>query len=190
MHPIAAKLAERIERRPSIEVDLSAVIRDGSVTGTLRLRALTVAEECDATEAAVAFRKRALSALPEKHATAFLEDATFLEDAKYTERLWRACRLADDVSKPAFPSADWMRQHFTVDEMGRLADRFAKAQALNSGNPDTATNEQRWALVEACGSASSSDWPDVVLSGLPRSLVSDLFVWASAELLKLRQQPA
>lgn len=187
MHPIAARLAARVESRPTLDVDLVGIVRDGSVTGTIKLRALTVAEECDATEAAVAFRKRALSALPEKHAAAFLEDASFLEDAKITERLWRAARDADDPSKPAFPSAEWMRQHFTTDEMARIGDRFVKAQAINAGAPDLLTSEQRWAVVEALAEASTSAWPDVVLASLQRPALADLLVWTSAELAKARK---
>ena len=54
------------------------------------MRALTIAEETAATEAAIAFRRGVLASLPESHAREFLEDASFLEDVKYTERFWRA----------------------------------------------------------------------------------------------------
>lgn len=187
MHPIAARLAARIESRPTLSVDMADIIRDGSVTGTIKLRALTVADECDATEAAVAFRKKALAALPERHAAAFLDDPSFLEDAKTTERLWRACRTDDDVTKPAFPSAEWMRQHLTVDEMSRIGERFVKALGVNSGTPEILTAEQRWSVVDALAAASDSSWPDVVLSGLSRPALADLLVWTSAELHKARQ---
>ena len=190
MHPIAARLAARIEARPTLVVSMVDIIRDGSVDGEIRVRALTVAEDAAATEAAVAYRKKAIQSLPERHAASFLEDPTFLEDAKISERLWRACRDHEDPSKPAFPDAEWMRRHLTVDEMGRIGEAFERVQRMNAKTPDLFTAEQRWQLVDTLADHQHNDWADVALSGLEREALADLLIWTSGELAKVKAELA
>jgi hypothetical protein len=190
MSALAAALEARVQRRPSLTVPLSEVVRDGSVEGTVAMRALTVQEECEATEDAIAFRKRTLASLPEKHAQAFLDDPSFLEDAKHIERLWRACRQSDDLSQPAFKSSDWMRRHFTVDECRRLAEWFGRAERLNSKEPEMFTREQRTSLMEGLAMVAHTSMPDRALDGLPRWVLADLLIDASAQWKAERDRKA
>lgn len=171
-------LEQRIKDRPSIDVPLSAIITADGIDGlTFKVRALSVAEETEATEAALEFRKRTVAAIPETHAKRILEDESVLEDAKYTERIWRACRDSADTEKPAFPDADWMRRHFVGHEMGLLAEWFGRAQVLGSRQASTASEVAMRDLAEVCANTAETPYPDQALAGMPRASIASFCIW-------------
>lgn len=177
---LAELLEARTRSRPCVTVALSDIIAE-PIEGSFVMRALTADEEHEATAAAVTFRKSTLSSLPEAHATAFLNDASFLEDAKWVERLWRSARSADDHDKPAFESAAWVRKNFTPGELSVMVEWYRRAESLMSKTPEVLTLEQRRSLRRGCAMMAKTDFPDRILSGLPRHVLADLFIWASDE---------
>ena len=171
-------LEQRIKDRPCIDVPLSAIITaDGLDDLTFKVRALSVAEETEATEAALEFRKKTVASIPETHAKRILEDESVLEDAKYTERIWRACRDFADTERPAFPSADWMRKHFVGHEMGLLAEWFGRAQLLGSKQASVASEVAMRDLAEVCANSAESPYPDQALASMPRSSIASFCIW-------------
>lgn len=187
-------LVERIiahaESRPVVTVRLGDFAAGGdSDEVAFVMRALVVAEFAEATEAALEARKRALKSLPENHQRSLLEDPTILEDAKSTEIVWRACRDASDHSKPAFPSAEWMRQHLTREQFVILHRMYELAEQRASKVTSALTLNDRETLATTIALAAFGDSADRMLAGMPTSVLVDFTIWACRAWFSLSQEP-
>ena len=180
---IVELLEQAAKSRAHLDVKLSEFLAH-PVDGAIKLRPLFVAEISAAVEAALKQRKGLLASLPETHARQFLDDPTFLEDVKVCEILWHACRDADDVSRHAFPSSQWMREHMTNDELAALNCFYDRACQNDSATKDPLSREDRIALVRAIGAAAHTDVPDALLAKLPSIVVADLLVWLAREAVR------
>lgn len=181
---LVEKLKGRVEARPTIDVAISEIVQE-PLDGSFKIRALTVGEKSDSAEAALLTRKRLMRDLPETHARALVEDGEFLDDVKQVERLWRACRDAEDAREPAFPSADFIRSNFTAAEIVRITQWYDRAERENAKTPDIVTIEQRMSLVNACAMVENTEHADRIVDGLPKWMLARLFVWLSAEHVRL-----
>lgn len=182
-----ASLIERIEaaasQRPSLVVTLKSFLAS-DVEGEIRMRALNMAEESDAAKCAVDFRKAVLSALPDRFVQEFLADPTFLDDARTVEKMWRACRDADDVNDPAFPSAQWMRQQMTAEELTTLYGFYEKAIIAAGKTSEHIDRDQLMFIAYAAAAASTSSETDEQLMGIAKPVLVDMFIRLSGEYSK------
>lgn len=183
-----ASLIDRIEEaanaRPSIVVPLKSFLAS-EVDGEIRIRALNMAEESDANRAAVAFRKGVLADIPAQFVQEFLADPTFLDDARCVEKMWRACRNVDDVSEHAFPSAQWMRQQMTAEELTTLYGFYEKAVIKAGKTAEPIDRDQLMFIAYASAAASSSESTDGQLMGLAKPVLVDMFIRLSCEYSKV-----
>lgn len=164
-------LEKRAAARPTVHVRLVDFLA-GDIEGAIAVRALNVSEDGDATKAAVEYRRGLISQLPERFMREFLEDHSFLEDARSVEKLWRACRSVDDVSQPAFPSAQWMRENFTHDELQTLFG-FYESAVMAAGR--TVEVDRDVVAFMAAGSARGEFDARSVLMTVPRPVLVDAF---------------
>ena len=179
MTNIVSILEERAKRRPVVNVKLKTFINDDAIDGELAMRPLVVHEINDATDAALKVRKALVTSLPEAHARQFIDDPTFLEDIKVSEIVWRSCRNATDHEAHAFPSAQWMRERLTNDELAALNSLYDATCLKMMTSREPMSDEDRFRLVHACAVASWTDAPDMALARVPHHVLSDLFVWLS-----------
>jgi hypothetical protein len=182
-----ATLAERIEAhakaRPANPVLLSDFLAS-DVEGSIRIRSLNVTEESEAAKNAVEFRRSLLTQLPEKFVREFLEDPSFLDDIRTVEKLWRACRNHDDVDQPAFPSAAWMRDNMTRDELATLFGFYSQAVIAANRTKSPLDRDQVLFLAHACAANAETDAGDAIVMRLEKPVLADLFVRLSVEYVK------
>lgn len=107
----------RSERRPSEVFSLMGPL---GIDAQVRIRKLNVGELADASRAAYEFQRATVVSLPAAYVARMLDDPAVIEDARCIEVLWRSFRDADDVSAPAFPSTQWIRENMTLDECRHL----------------------------------------------------------------------
>lgn len=179
MATLQEQLEARTKGRKGIRVPMSDIVE--GIDGEIDVRVLTVAESNDAVGDSVKYRKALLRDIPEKHAEFILQDPEFLRNAAWVEKVWRACRDASDNAKPAFPSADWMRETFTAEEMGLLVESYGKADRAAGRITEPLTADQRESIMLALAMARGSDVPDRALKGLPKFVLIDLLMWVAAE---------
>lgn len=177
---LADRIAEQAKARPCITVELTSFL-SSPIDGAIKMRPLFVAELNASVESALKVRKSLLAALPEQHARQFLDDPSFIEDVKVCEMLWHACRDCDDVSQHAFPSAQWMRENLTNDELAALDFHYQRACANDSPVKEPLDLDHRNAIVRACAETADTNLPDAMLGRLPRVVLCDLFVWLARE---------
>lgn len=187
MSKLSEKLQARLMQRPTLSVNLGAILGDASI-GHIKMWPLSVDDETSATEASFKFRQQLLAGLPPAHAERLLESDEVIRDTFITERVWRACRDAENTEQPAFPSAHWMRQQFTWGEMKQLAALFGRAQEMGRKTPRIDTQEAREQLADAVGTQADTRAPDSLLMALERAEIVDLFVWACVERMKLKER--
>lgn len=172
-------LAERIKAhaaaRPMITVRLADFLAS-EIEGEIKMIALSSAEEADAVKAAVEYRRSLLTQLPEKFIREFLEDPTFLDDARSIEKLFRSARDADDPSKPAFPSAQWLREQLTIEELTCLFGFYEKAIVAASRTPEPIDEDAFVFLIHGSAANFGTDKADLALMRLSKSVLADLFI--------------
>jgi hypothetical protein len=179
---VAQRIAEAAAARRGVVVKASSFAR-GVDGGEIRMRPLFVAEVNAAVEEAFKVRKALLASLPDAHAKRFLDDPSLLDDIKVCEMLWHACRDADDMTRPAFPSAQWMREHLTNDELSALDFFYHKACVADAGGA-ALDLDKRWFLVRACAELADTDEADAALAKMAPAQIADLFVWLSREYVR------
>lgn len=182
-----SSLAERIKAhaaaRPTLDVPLRSFLAS-DIEGSVKMRALNVAEDSDAAKAAVEFRKGVLASLPAQFVQEFLADPTFLDDARCVEKLWRASRDASDVSKPAFPSAQWMREQMTHEELQALYGFYERAIEKSGRTPEPITDDAFTFLYHGCAANADRNVDDVLMP-LTKPVLADLFVRLSVAYVEL-----
>lgn len=140
MNPLLAKKEEPIEPtelwlaltslpRPQRPLPLPRFI-DGSDTpvGEVIVWPLTQEEQMAANAAADKFTKELLKD-PQKKEEANLGYHHTYANEVAIQVLFRACRDPKDTARPAFPSPNLMRKHFTTDEIGVLFHGFCTVQS-------------------------------------------------------------
>lgn len=171
-------LTERIKahaaQRPTLTVDLRSFLAS-EVEGAIKMRALNVAEDSDAAKAAVEFRKGVLSSLPAQFVQEFLSDPTFLDDARCVEKLWRASRDSADTARPAFPSAQWMREQMTHEELQALYGFYERAVERAGRTPEPIGEDEFTFLYHGVAANAERD-VDRILLPFTKPVLADLFV--------------
>lgn len=185
-------IVERIEQhardRKSITVQLKDFLAS-DVEGAIRLRALNVSEESEATREAVEYQRSVLAQLPEKFVREFLDDPTFLADARSVAMLHRAC-IAIDSDEHAFPSAQWMRENMTHEELQILWGWYMKALAMASRTQEPIDLDRVMVLTYAAAANPFNEVTDALLMALEKPVLADAFVRLSVEFAKVVKPPA
>lgn len=177
---ISDKIKARAATRPLREVKFSEFLRADPEFNqqVLAIRSLTVAEEGDAVKAAVVYRKGLIADLPEKFVKVFLDDPGFLEDDVSVEKLWRACRNPANRDEPMFPSAQWLRDNLTRDEMQNLYGLYHQQRERDGGGGLDDPSLDR--LARACADNASNPDTDEMLKLMAKDVLADAFVRVSA----------
>lgn len=191
MSALVDSLKKRAAERECFDVKASEFSR--GIGGSIKVRVLTVGEVSEATAAASRYRDATLSSLSDR-ARELIDNPVFFRDAEMTEVLWRSCRDAEDTSKPAFPSSQWMRDHLTLAEMSALTTIIESVIRSQSPGGDI-TREQADALLGVIAACSSESEAERMVAGLERFAAYNLLIWAAKkssvqadEIEYLRQQ--
>lgn len=107
--------------RPHRIVDFPRNGEDGKPMGQVALRALTQQEQLQSGIAAEKLVRKELAEAKREESIGY---EVSYANAVSVEQLWRSCRCADDLDRPAFPSARDMRMVLTTDEIGALYSAF------------------------------------------------------------------
>jgi hypothetical protein len=110
--------------RPHRVVDFPRKTPDGTPVGQVAMWPLSQEEHCMATAAAEKYVRRLL---PETKKDA-LGYENLYGNAVATEMMFLACRDMRDITRPAFPSAQAIREVLTVDETAVLFEHYLSVQ--------------------------------------------------------------
>jgi hypothetical protein len=136
--------------RPHKIVDFPRKAPDGKPIGQLAIRALTQNEQL---QAGIAAERLVRAELTDAKKDASIGYEISYSNAASVEQLWRACRCADDLERPCFPSPKEMRGHLTTDEIGALYSAFLDVCA------------EVGPIIGAMTSAESEAWIDRLIEG-------------------------
>lgn len=157
--------------RPSQRVPFPRVGPDGRPLGEVVIWVLHQEERSAATLAAERHVRKVLKdAYPQRGEASLGYDALF-EDRASVEILFRACRRAENVNVPAFPSADEIARALSTDEVAVLMRSYLRVQA--ECGPIVADMSQE--MVDA--------WIDVLASGGSKHPLDSLSSGALTTLL-------
>ncbi len=137
--------------RPHEVVDFPRLDESGEPVARLAMWVLTQEEQSNAAaEALRTTRKKLLEqadskALPGEDGEAF---RNVYDNVAACEILHRACRQADDLSRPFFPSSNEMRKHLSVDEVGVLVSCYYEVQSKLGPIVSMMTEDEYHAWVE------------------------------------------
>jgi len=110
--------------RPHRVVDFPRMGPDGEPVGQLAIFVLTQEEQVAANTEAERFSRKLLK--DGKRGDLGYEAIFNNEGA--VQVLYRACRDADNLKKPAFPTPNAIREHLTADEVGTLFEHYLTVQ--------------------------------------------------------------
>lgn len=188
--PSALWLALTALPRPFKVVPFPRALPDGSPVGELAIWPLTQEEQMAANAEADRFTKKLLQDPQQKDQANLGYHHTYSNETAI-QILFRACRQAEDVSRPLFPSPSQMRKHLSTDEVGVLFNNYLTIQsevgpivahmtseemegmilrlaAQGTAFPfDSLSWEQQRALVSSMAFQLVSCWTDMFSAGLP-----------------------
>ncbi len=113
--------------RPSAEVDFPRKDKEGAPIGKLRMWVLTQSEQMICAAEAARVAKELLK--DQRKDDPSLGYDNVYNNAASVEILARACRDANDVTRPAFPSPKLLRQNMTADEIAILTRLYLQVQS-------------------------------------------------------------
>lgn len=131
-------------------VDFPRKKADGASTGQLAIIVLkqeeTLAAQGEAEKFAKATLKRLdLSVNKAEENTAY---TNIFQNELAAQVLYRACKRAEDMTRPAFPSAGELRRELTTDEIGVLSNAYVRTQAELGPILAEMTDEEREVWIE------------------------------------------
>lgn len=153
----------------------------GEFIGKLAIQVLTQEELMAASSQADAFAKKSLRDLPKKDEENRGYDDLYNNSAS-VEILVRACRDADNISKPVFPSAKMLRASLTNSEIGVLMGHYLRVQSMFGPIVPTLSDEECEAWLSRLEGGANSFFFDL----LSRSAIEDLVSFLAKRLLSLR----
>lgn len=163
---------------------------DGTPVGELAIWPLTQEEQMACNAEADRFTKKLLQDPQQKDQANLGYHHTYTNEVA-VQVVWRACRNAKDISRPAFPSPSLLRSKLSTDEVGVLFNHYCTIAAevgpivasmskaeqegwilrLQEGGStfpfDTLSWEAQRALVSGSASRLVSCWMDMCSAGLP-----------------------
>jgi hypothetical protein len=170
----SAERAERDGRKLAPQDFLGGLPADYPTDPVLVVVPLTIGDSDAAVDAAAKYRKGLLADLGDK-AKILLDDPVFLQDAEAVEKVHRACRRIDDPSRPAFDSAQQIRDTLTTEEVAVLyAVTMATQRATSPLKMETL--EDREALSAAIALADEGGYTPM-LDRFPRATLVDVLVF-------------
>lgn len=110
--------------RPHRLIDFPRTGPDGKPVGQVAMFVLTQEEQMICAAAAEKFAKEKLKD-PKKDEIGY---ETLYSNASVVEILFRACKDADDTTRPAFPSPGAIRVQLTADECSALFEHYLSTQ--------------------------------------------------------------
>lgn len=188
---IKARQRARIlaEARPLKPADFLAasVAADMPDEPALLVVALTVAETDEASDAALKYKRNAISQLGDK-ARDLIDEPSLFADAECVEKLYRACRDPKEPSERLFASADELRGLFTTEELALLYSVQVEVQHASSPIK-AATLQEREVIAAIIANSKDGSALDSYLARFPRLLLSDLLIW-SCKAWKIAREEA
>ena len=141
-------------------------------TPTVWARVATLAEQDDALVQAYAYiaKKAAVAPLIEK-------DSAFVEACKTSHILAVVFRDSDAKdSLPAFPDAEWNREHFTPYQIRLLLDRYNSV--VQATQPGAGKVEPEWVadIALRCAQFEGTGVPDIALQECSRDMLVEMFM--------------
>ena len=155
------------QERPSQIVDFPRRGSDGAPIGQLRIRILTQEEQMVCTAAAEKIAKEHLKDSKKDE----LGYERLFTDAVCVEVLFRACRDAEDVSKPAFPSPKSIRHALTTEECAMLFQHYLTVQLELGPMVVTMSDDEVEAWITRLAEGGSSFPFDMLSSDLQKILL-------------------
>lgn len=159
--------------RPSKVVDFPRKGPDGEPVGKLAIWVLTQEEQSAAAAAAQNLTTKLVKESPKRGDVSQGYDDVYANVAA-AELLFRACRKAGDITKPAFPSTEQLRTKFTVDEVGALLNHYYTVQSDLGPIVAQLSKEELDALVERIATSGERFPLDLLSPALLRSLAFSL----------------
>jgi len=114
--------------RPSRVVDFPRRDANGKPLGELRIKILSQEEQMESAAEAERYTRKVLKEAPKSDEARRGYDDIY-NNAAACEVLFKACRDANDVTKPLFPTIQDIRKWLTMDEVGALMAHYLTAQA-------------------------------------------------------------
>lgn len=164
--------ASRIAEERGIKVELSSFLGGYSGDECVLVCPLLVKDIDEATAAAVSHRKGVIAELGDR-ARELLDDPALFQDAEAVEKVWRACRNADDSSERAFPSPAFIRESMTVDEVAALYAALETVQRAGAPSMRMTGEDEREFMLSVA--EAQGERAELLLATMPR--------WALAEAL-------
>jgi hypothetical protein len=183
MTKLSDAIKARAAARPTTRVEASQFLLDAPEGCAVHVRPLVVGERDEALAAALKYRKTLLADLGDK-AAHVLDDTGLIEDPNIVERVWRA--TLDETGQPAFPSAAWMREHMTADEVTHLYGVLDTVQRKASPTPPMDLDD-RESLAQYLASVYDNPHADAAVLRFPREFLADMLLWACKSLVMARE---
>ena len=114
--------------RPSRVVDFPRRDANGKPLGELRIMILSQEQQMEASGEAERYTRKVLKDAPKSDEARRGYDDVY-SNAAACEVLFKACRDANDVTKPLFQTVQDIRKWLTADEVGLLMTHYFTAQA-------------------------------------------------------------
>lgn len=176
---ISARVEAR--KRKLYPVDLADALKlDGPAPVLVRIS--QKAEDDKAIIQAFSYIEQLTKTLgPEASAAARL-DTDLLSDSKAKEALIAVFRDAEDPSKPAFPSGDWIGINLSIDEIASLTNVYAEVRRVDAMLPvPDATGVSIILNALANLAEQGNQTPGTILSPYGRDVVVYVLVEAAVE---------
>lgn len=150
--------------RPTKIVDFPRFDESGKPIGQLAMRILTQEEQMICSAAAEEFTK--------KHLKDGKKDELGYErlyaDSVCVEVLYRACRDADDVTRPAFPTPKSIRESLSTEECAKLFEHYMTIQLELGPTIATMSEQQMEAWIDRLVEGGSAFPFDLLSSELQK----------------------
>lgn len=113
-------------------------------------------------------------------------DEDLLNDAKAMAIIQRAVR-SEDNSLEVFGGVDWMKKHFTGDQVGQLINLITEVRVKEAGIQWDMSLDRLDSIIQLCVRASATDIPERVLSAYQREYLSSLVCLMALRIYRLER---
>lgn len=141
----------------------------GKPLGQIRICQPTVKQQDQATDEAYAYLEK------ERRSKGSMTDQTSVVNAKTTFLLHKVCKHAT-FNRPAFVSPEWMLEHMSPYELGRLLNNFNEVVRLTNPIDFDFDTDRLLAFAKLCSSNSNSEAPNIFLENLSAEYMGELAI--------------
>ncbi len=179
------ELSQRILARPREcdEFDIAPLIGfGGKEVVKVAIRVPTSREQQNAwDDAHVRIQKRA------EKVPAVAHDPDIMLDARASSIVAVACRNPAKPDKdPAWPSASWIDEHMSADEIGALLRLVNIVRARKGPTPEEIDDERVEMFAAMAARTSGTDVADVAMASVTHTYLSQLYILTCVKLAEAR----